>query len=107
MQKLSELLGRLLISKKQFKIQFSQYDGAKQEYHPSYFANSGNVALSYNDIISWWWGDSIKMGVVASVHNKTALVTLLGRQPSKTQHVQVDNIQVVCIFRPTWSSTVT
>ena len=107
MQDLTKLLGTVLTCRKQFKIQFQHLNDNDETYFPVYYTGSKAIRLKQNEIIAWWWGSSIKIGIVSNVHGDTSLVAFISRNKSKSGkvvHAQVRHRDVVARFAPMHSS---
>ena len=99
MQRLSGILTDLIGQRRQFKIKFRQYDDGEHVHYPNYALPDKRVA--YGDLIAWMWGNSIRIGLVASIKDNAVKVTIIGRNPKKTNqiHAALSKNQILCIFQ--------
>jgi len=99
MQSLSSHLSYLIGNKKLFKIKFKQYDYGAHVFYPNY---RGFVKKIQNgDILAWFWGNSLKIGIATEPSGKDILtVTLLTRKQIKRKiAILINTKDIACVFQ--------
>ena len=101
MQDLTKMLGTLLQCRKQFKVKFEHLNDDDGTYFPVYYTGSNAIKPRKDEIVAWWWGSTIKIGQVSSVHEGTSLVVFVPRNKptnGKLVHAQVRHSDIVARF---------
>jgi hypothetical protein len=107
-QEITRELNQRIQARRTFFIQFPIVD-PDGTYYPRYYFN--NTEIQPDDIVAWFWGDSIKLGQVYAIADikgpkATVLAYILPRNKDRPQkkwkemRATVSASTIRCIFAP-------